>query len=159
MLRISKMTDYATVVMTHLARDPERRISARELADELGIGEPTVSKLLKQLERCGLLDAQRGKHGGYRLARPPASISVAEVIRAIEGPIALTECASEAQACDQEPLCSLQDNWQRINRAVLQALAQVSLTEMISPLSEAGVQTKMLEFYRSPRDGAALETE
>lgn len=151
MLRISKMTDYGTVVMTHLAQHPERRYSARELAAEVHIGVATVSKILKILERAGLLVAQRGKNGGYTLAREPEAITVAQVIRAMEGPIALTECASEALQCDQEDSCTVQSNWQRINKAIMRALEEVSLAEMNTPLSVEGVESNTLEFYREPK--------
>lgn len=154
MLRISKMTDYGTVVMTHLAKFPDRRFSARELAEELGIAVPTVSKILKTLERGGLLAAQRGKHGGYSLADEPEKVTVAQVIRAMEGPIALTECASEAVQCDQEDSCTVQNNWQRINKAIMRALEEVSLVEMNAPLSAEGVHSHTLEFYREPKKAA-----
>ena len=154
MLRISKMTDYGTVVMTHLAQNPEQRYSARELAEEVHIGVPTVSKILKTLERSGLLDAQRGKNGGYTLTRAPEAITVAQVIRAMEGPIALTECASEALQCDQEDSCTVQSNWQRINKAIMRALEDVSLAEMNTPISVEGVQSNTLEFYREPKKAA-----
>jgi FeS assembly SUF system regulator len=154
MLRISKMTDYGTVVMTHLAKHPDRRFSARELAEEVHIGVPTVSKILKTLERGGLLAAQRGKNGGYTLAKAPEAITVAEVIRTMEGPIALTECASEAVQCDQEDSCTVQNNWQRINKAIMRALEEVSLVEMNAPLSVEGVHSHTLEFYREPKKAA-----
>ncbi|MEF8792231.1 SUF system Fe-S cluster assembly regulator [Thiohalorhabdus sp.] len=154
MLRISKMTDYGTVVMTQLAQNPQRRYSARELAEEVHIGVPTVSKILKILERGGLLDAQRGKNGGYTLAREPQGITVAQVIRAMEGPIALTECASEDLQCDQEDSCTVQTNWQRLNKAIMRALEEVSLAEMNTPISVEGVQSHTLEFYREPKKAA-----
>jgi len=154
MLRISKMTDYGTVVMTHLAREPARRFSARELAEELQIGMATVSKILKTLERDDLLAAQRGKNGGYRMARSPDEVSVAEVIRAMEGPIALTECASDAIRCEQEDSCTVQTNWQRINRAILRALEEVSLADMNEAISEEGVAQSALAFYREPHKAA-----
>lgn len=154
MLRISKMTDYGTVVMTHLARHPHRRSSARELAEELDIGVATVSKILKILERANLLVAQRGKNGGYRLVRSPEEVSVAEVIRAMEGPIALTECASDLVRCEQEDSCTVQSNWQRINRAILQALERVTLTDMNQSISEEGVASDTLTFYREPNKAA-----
>jgi len=154
MLRISKMTDYGTVVMTHLAKHPDRRFSARELAEEVHIGVPTVSKILKTLERGSLLAAQRGKNGGYTLAKAPEAITVAEVIRTMEGPIALTECASEAMQCDQEDSCTVQNNWQRINKAIMRALEEVSLVEMNAPISVEGVQSHTLEFYREPKKAA-----
>jgi len=93
MLRLSKLTDYGMVVMTALARAPQGLRNAADLADETHIGAPTVSKLLKRLGRAGLVESERGAQGGYRLARAPSKIDVAEVIAAIEGPIGLTECS------------------------------------------------------------------
>ncbi|MFA9461691.1 SUF system Fe-S cluster assembly regulator [Thiohalorhabdus methylotrophus] len=159
MLRISKMTDYGTVVMTHLARNPERRFSARELASDLHIGVPTVSKILKVLERGNLLVAQRGKNGGYSLARDPKEISVAQVIRAMEGPIALTECASDALQCEQEKSCSVQSNWQRINHAIMRALEGVSVAEMTEPISVQGVQTRTLAFLGVHEQAPLVQAE
>ncbi|HHM04399.1 MAG TPA: SUF system Fe-S cluster assembly regulator [Gammaproteobacteria bacterium] len=142
MLRVGKLTDYATVVMTHLACDPARLQSAAEIATELGLALPTVSKILKALLQHGLLVSHRGAKGGYTLARPPAEISVAAIIAAIEGPIALTECSDSDGLCDQERGCSVRGNWQRINRAVSAALEGVTLAE----LAEPGVQP--LRFMR-----------
>ena len=127
------MTDYGTVVMTHLARDPRELRSATEIAVELGLTLPTVSKILKALVQDGLLVSHRGAKGGYSLAISPERISVARIIAAIEGPIALTECSHTAGECDQEPQCSIRSNWQRINRAVHDALERVTLAELARP--------------------------
>lgn len=133
MLRVGKLTDYGTVVMTHLARDPRELRSATEIAVELGLTLPTVSKILKALVQDGLLVSHRGAKGGYSLAISPERISVARIIAAIEGPIALTECSHTAGECDQEPQCSIRSNWQRINRAVHDALERVTLAELARP--------------------------
>lgn len=133
MLRVGKLTDYGTAVMTRLARDPLGLHSANEIAAELGLALPTVSKLLKVLVQSGLLVSHRGAKGGYSLALAPEQISVARIIAAIEGPIALTECSHVAGECEQEPLCSVRTGWQRINRAVHDALEQVSLAELARP--------------------------
>lgn len=136
MLRVGKLTDYGTVVMTHLARDPQGLHSANGIAAELGLALPTVSKILKALVQNGLLVSHRGAKGGYSLALAPEQISVARIIAAIEGPIALTECSHTAGECDQEPQCSVRSNWQRINRAVRDALERVSLAELARPAQQ-----------------------
>jgi FeS assembly SUF system regulator len=133
MLRISKLTDYAILAMVELTRDGEM-LSAHALSERVGVELPTASKVLKMLAGYGLLDSYRGANGGYRAGRPASDISVAEVIAAIEGPVAMTECSEEAGLCSQEDNCELRGNWQRISLAVNQALEQVSLAEMAAPL-------------------------
>lgn len=133
MLRISKLTDYATGLMTQMAHQPERWVSAQQLAVELSLPSPTVARLLKLLGRAGLVLSQRGKGGGYGLARPAREISVAEVIAAIEGPVALTECALGDGRCSLERDCATRANWQVISRAVQVALEAVSLADMAAP--------------------------
>lgn len=133
MLRISKLTDYAIVMMVELARDGEM-LSAHVLAERVSIELPTASKLLKLLSGAGLLDSYRGASGGYRVSREAGDISVAEVIAAIEGPIAMTECSVHQGLCSYEDHCGLRGNWQRISAAVAHALQQVSLAEMSAPM-------------------------
>lgn len=132
MLRISKLTDYAILMMVELARDGDM-LSAHVLAERIGVEVPTASKVLKLLTGSGLLESFRGASGGYRVMRRAADISVAEVIAAIEGPIAMTECSVEEGLCSQEDSCELRGNWQRISLAVAQALQGVSLAEMAAP--------------------------
>jgi FeS assembly SUF system regulator len=133
MLRVGKLTDYGTAVMTSLAQPPHRLQSAAEIAADLGLALPTVSKILKALVQHGLLISHRGAKGGYSLAAAPEAITVAQIIAAIEGPIALTECSDTAKLCDQESLCSVRGTWHRINKAVLTALQQVSLADLARP--------------------------
>lgn len=133
MLRLSKLTDYGTVVMTVLAQHPEQRRNAAELAEDTHLSAPTVSKILKTLAHERLLTSSRGAHGGYRLARAPEDISMADIIAALEGPIALTECAELEGRCTIEPLCSVRTNWQRINAVIRDALSDISLADMVSP--------------------------
>ena len=132
MLRISKLTDYAILIMVELTRDHEM-LSAHALAERVGVEVPTASKVLKLLAGGGLLKSFRGPNGGYRVTRKAAEISVAEVIAAIEGPIAMTECSVEKGLCSQEDSCELRGNWQRISLAVADALHKVSLAEMVAP--------------------------
>jgi FeS assembly SUF system regulator len=132
MLRISKLTDYAILVMVELTREREM-LSAHAVADRVGIELPTASKVLKLLAGNGLLESFRGASGGYRVSREADEISVAEVIAAIEGPIAMTECSIEEGLCSQEDHCGLRGNWRRISLAVAGALERVSLAEMTAP--------------------------
>ena len=133
MLRISKLTDYGTVVMTYLAKEGDRLHAVSEIAGEIRVAAPTVSKILKQLVREGLVVSHRGAKGGYSLARPAGAISMLEIIDALEGRVGLTECGSSPGLCEQESLCSIRTNWQRINGAVREALAGVTLAEMTEP--------------------------
>lgn len=133
MLRIAKLTDYATGLMTQMAHQPGRWVSAQQLAQELSLPAPTVARLLKLLGRAGLVVSQRGKGGGYGLARPAREISVAEVIAAIEGPVALTECALGDGRCNLERDCATRANWRMISQAVQVALEAVSLADMAAP--------------------------
>lgn len=133
MIRMSKLTDYGTVVMTYLARNPARVHNAAEIAAAVHLSLPTVSKILKILAREALLISHRGTKGGYSLARPPREITVAQIIDAIEGPIGLTECSSSPGLCEQETSCSVRPNWMKINQVVRQALSRMTLAEMIEP--------------------------
>jgi FeS assembly SUF system regulator len=135
MIKIGRLTDYGIVLMSYMASHRERAHNAPEVADEVHLPAPTVSKLLRELAREGLLESQRGVKGGYVLARDPDRISVAEIITALEGPIALTACsaASDDPDCEHESMCPVRGHWNRINRAIRTALEGVSLTEMTTP--------------------------
>src|SRR4029079_14037867 len=130
MIRITKQTDYGIVLLTYLAAHPERQLNAPELAAETHLPPPIVSKILKLRAREGLLTSHRGVKGGYGLARQAEDISMAEIIAALEGPIAITECISVEGDCSHETLCPVRSNWQRINLAVRSALEGISLAEM-----------------------------
>ena len=138
MLRVSKLTDYATVVMTCLVAAGEGVQSAQSLAERARLEVPTVSKLLKQLAQAGLVASTRGINGGYRLARAPERITIADIVTAMEGPIGMTECSAHAGQCEREPHCGVRVDWQRINRAIAGALASVTLADMVqSPARRA----------------------
>lgn len=131
MIRLSKLADYGIVIMTHMARHPQRQHNAAEIAAESHIPQPMASKILKGLARAGLLASHRGAKGGYGLARPAERISVADVIVALDGPIALTACIENGPGeCDLESLCPARANWQRINDAIRGALDDISMAEM-----------------------------
>lgn len=133
MLRISKLTDYAVMLATSLPSEGETR-SVRDLAAESSLPLATVSKVLKLLAKAGVVTSQRGPSGGYRLTRAAEATPVVDVITAIEGPIAVTECSDDATAsgCEYESQCGTRANWKRINDAVLQALSEIPLSEMVA---------------------------
>jgi len=131
MLRLTKLTDYGVLLMSHMASTGQTRFSAAELADSTHIPLPTVSKILQMLLHEGMLDSIRGAKGGYELTRPSSQINVRDVINVFEGSIALTECNLDGGgSCDQHDVCSTSDNWKRINHAVRQALGEISLADM-----------------------------
>lgn len=133
MLRMGKLTDYGIVMMSYIAAHYNQRHSAHMISKAVQVPLPTVRKILKVLSNNGLLLSERGAQGGYVLNGDPATISVAQIITAIEGPIALTECVSSASHCDQETHCAVQTNWTQINNAVFHALDEVKLTNMLTP--------------------------
>jgi FeS assembly SUF system regulator len=134
-IRLSKLSDYGIVITTQLARHPGRQHSAAEIAQEAHLPLPMVSKILKALARAGVLASHRGAKGGYGLARPASTISVADVITALDGPIAVTACIEDGPGeCDIESLCPARANWHRINEAIRQALDAISLAEMAQTL-------------------------
>ena len=131
MLRVTKLTDYATLVLTALAQSPTHVLSATELAEHAHLELPTVSKVLKPLAHAGLVESFRGSNGGYRLARDAASISVIEIVEAIEGRVGVTECSGEHSNCELESHCSVRGKWRDINAVVADALRGVTLAEML----------------------------
>jgi len=137
MLRMTRQADYAIVLLTYFAHHPTVAIyNARDLAGHVHLPEPMVGKILKLLARAGMLTSTRGVKGGYHLASDPASISVADIVQAVEGPISITECTStEAVNCSIAAMCAVKSNWQTINRVVHDALSQISLAQMTGPLT------------------------
>jgi FeS assembly SUF system regulator len=129
-LRISKLTDYGTVVLAHLASSDGTVCSAAEVAEATGIAMPTVRKLLKSLARAGLVTSTRGASGGYQLSRPAHEISAASVIDALEGPVSITECSATDSNCDYEDVCNVGNAWQNINVAIRRALEDVNLVDL-----------------------------
>ncbi|RUL74009.1 SUF system Fe-S cluster assembly regulator [Dyella choica] len=135
MFRVSRLTDYATVVMTCIAAHPGDVLSTAQIAEEAHLELPTVSKLLKSLGHAGLVDSFRGVNGGYRLARPAQQISLADIVEAIEGPLGMTECTLSEGQCDREAQCSVRGSWQRINHVLDNALRTMSLADMLRPVA------------------------
>lgn len=130
MLRISKLTDYGTVILAYLASQPDRLLAAAEVAERTRIALPTVSKLLKSLQRSGLVTSTRGSHGGYQLALPAAQITAARILDALEGPFAITECSGQHSSCGIESNCRTGHVWQRVNSAIRRALNDVTLAQL-----------------------------
>lgn len=132
MIRMSKLTDYGIVLLTHMAMGPAGRVhTAQDLAEASRVPSPTASKILKQLARAGLVVSHRGRKGGYGLARSPDDVSVGDIICAIEGPIGITDCGTEvAGACSLEAICAARSRWGPISRAIAQALSGVRLSAM-----------------------------
>ena len=131
-MRLSSLADYAVVMMSAAARHcGQARVNAVILAEETGVPLPTVQKLVSKLSAAGLLRSVRGAGGGFALARPAAAISLADIIEAVEGPIAMTSCVDEARHdCGLEGSCRVQAHWPVVNNAVRGALAGINLTSL-----------------------------
>lgn len=132
MLRVSKLTDYATVLLGLMAETPDRLRPATDLAEAARLELPTVSKVLKLLAGAGLVESQRGAAGGYRLALPPERIALARIVEAIDGPISVTQCAAHAGQCSHEAHCGVRGPWQRISLAIERSLRDLSLAQMLA---------------------------
>jgi len=130
MLRMSKLTDYGTMVLAQLSVSDHGWTTAGQIAGTTHLAQPTVSKLLKSLVHAGLVVSTRGVQGGYALARPAATISAAEILDALEGPVAITECSSSTGGCELESFCRVGTAWQRINHSIHRALEGVSLADL-----------------------------
>jgi FeS assembly SUF system regulator len=141
-MRLSNMADYAVVTMSAAARHCGRhgpdaaRVSAQQLADETGLPAPTVQKLVSKLSAAGLLKAVRGAGGGLKLARPAAAITLADIVEAVEGPIALTPCSDHGRHdCTLEHACAVRPHWPAVDAALRDALAGFSLIQLSRPLA------------------------
>ena len=145
MFRLSKITDYGIVILAEMAQrslaadtgessKAAPSMNARELASHVELPLPVVSKVLKALTRANILESQRGTKGGYSLAREPEELSVAEMIAALEGPLALTQCSQGPAICDLEATCSIRNPWLVINHVVQNSLAGITLADLTSPV-------------------------
>lgn len=133
LIRLTNLADYAVVVMTAAARAPERRFSAAEIAVESGVPAPTAAKLAGILARAGLLESARGVAGGVQLGRDPAGISIADIVEAVDGPIAITQCLHEGNHdCVLEAGCAVRPHWPLINLRIREALADVTLADLVA---------------------------
>ena len=134
MMKLSRLTDYGVVVMSQMAKNMTAMKTAPELAAATGVPTPTVSKLLKLLVKGGLVESWRGVNGGYALTKNIDDITVADIIEALEGPVALTACVEGSEAdCGVESLCPMRGGWEKVNRAIRAALEEVTLAELSQP--------------------------
>lgn len=141
MLRLPKLTDYAVVILTAMAELPDQVQTTNGLAQRTGLPLPTVAKVLKQLTKNGILSALRGTHGGYRLGRAPTAITVADIVVALDGPVAVTDCVdSQKGHCHVESRCAMRGQWDAINRAIKSALEAVTLADMLKTQKTAWIE-------------------
>lgn len=137
MIILSRLADYGVILVTHLAAEPERQVNATLLSEETRLPRATVAKVLKMLAHAGIVQAMRGAAGGYRLARNAAAISVADVVAAIDGDIEVVSCSTEKQGlhdCRRLDFCSARPHLRLISKAVVEALAGVSVAQMARPV-------------------------
>ncbi len=154
MLRLSKLTDYAVVVLVRLA-GMEGVQTSPGIAAATGIPEPTVAKVLKTLATADLVSSQRGARGGYRLNRSLAAIPIADVIAAVDGPIALTACVDGSSGCESLGLCPMRGRWDPVNDAIHSALSSITLADMqVAPLPAFRTTAKQTAF----RSGSPLQS-
>lgn len=140
MISITKHTDYAIVILAHFSKEPKARVSAMGLAKNLKLPYPTVSKLLKILVKSGILESTQGSQGGYVLRKPSEEISIASIVEAVEGPIAMTECSSgHTGQCRTETWCSIKPHWTLINQVIKKSLENLPLSALVNPVAYQNV--------------------
>jgi len=140
MLRISRLTDYGTMILVHLATREGKVCSASDVAAGTHVALPTAQKILKALTRAGLIVSSRGSEGGYALSRPADSISAADILDVLEGPVAITECSHSDSHCELESRCQVGGAWQKINKAIRGALDDITLADLARPARDLPVQ-------------------
>ncbi|MAD43401.1 MAG: SUF system Fe-S cluster assembly regulator [Oceanospirillaceae bacterium] len=156
MLKIGKLTDYGVVVLNELARAGGMKLSTDDIVCKTGLPLPTVRKVMKALADAGLVIAQRGARGGYRIARAPGQIRILDIVQAFEGPVAVTECATDETSCDITDTCSLASNWGGINQLITQVLSRVTLADIREPerqlklVRESMPMTSMIDLINLP---------
>lgn len=135
MIILSKLADYGVILGVHMAQQAASAAptTAGSLAEATQLPVSTVAKVLKSLARAGLVTSVRGAAGGYRLARPPALITIADMVGAIDGPVGITQCTGDEDHCTRQSFCLTRPHWNRINSAVSAALSSVSLADMAAP--------------------------
>jgi FeS assembly SUF system regulator len=146
MFRLNRLTDYAVVVMSQMALRGGETRSAQQISEDTGVPLPTVSKLLNLLGHASLVASQRGANGGYTLSAGPEEITVAQIIQAMEGPIALTACVDGAdESCNAESFCPMRGNWNKVNGAIREALSSVTLADMMAFPPDFGLAPRVVE--------------
>lgn len=136
MFKLNKLADYATVIMAYMAAHMGQMFTAKDLAEVTHVALPTVTKLLKLLSKSGLLESVRGAKGGYTLVKPAESISIADILLAVDNQLAITECSHADGDCSLEPYCSISCNWQLISQTIINALNSLSLADMAKPMAK-----------------------
>lgn len=133
MIKLSKLTDYAVIILGRMATGDGKLETASGLSEKTGLPEPTVAKVLKLLAKGGLIVSTRGVNGGYVLSKTPSEINMASVITALEGPVQLTSCTIEGgdECCSHSPNCTMKGKWNPVNDAMQKALEDVTLAQMI----------------------------
>ena len=138
MIKISKLADYAVVVLAALATSDTRQMTASGLSSQTGLPEPTVAKVLKLLTRDNILESLRGVNGGYRLTMAPADLSIARVVVAVDGPVMVTSCVEgSGDTCSYQTHCAVKGRWNRVNDAVRSALEGITLRDMMQSAPSA----------------------
>ena len=132
MIRISKLTDYAMVILAHMGKNPTLVLQTSEIANELNLTKPTVAKILKQLVNKNILISQRGATGGYQLANNTEELSLATIITALEGQVAITQCNSTTKHCARAAMCPINSPWVKINHIIYESLAAYKLSDLIT---------------------------
>jgi Rrf2 family protein len=151
MLRLSKKADYALMAMKHLAVHGDRgAASAREIAGQYDIPIELLAKVLQRLARRGLLMSQQGTRGGYQLARTPALISVADVIQAIDGPVAVTACSAQEGSCEQYAKCNVRDPLWKVRERILNALGECTIAELAAEPGDPPAATRTAVLHSHP---------
>ena len=151
MMSITKHSDYAIVILAYFSKNPSSLISAKELSHSLKLPYPMVSKLLKILLKAELLSSTQGSHGGYKLKKPADQISIASVIEAVEGPIAMTECVTGNHSqCRAEDWCSMKPHWIVINNVIRDSLEKLPLSSLIQPLPNPVMLEKLYDLTQKP---------
>lgn len=134
MLKLTKKADYGLIALKHLA-ESRGSSSAKDIADEFGLPQEALAKILQRLVKSGLLVSQHGTHGGYTLARAPEKISALEVIKAIDGPLFITACSSHHDQCDQSSKCNVKEPLKKVNQGIRELLAKITIADMMEPPS------------------------
>lgn len=145
MLRLSKITDYGVLILRTMTTMPDQLMSAREIADQIQVGLPTVSKILKSLVAYQLVESMRGSNGGYQLSQAADQITIAQVIAALEGEMAITECSGAVSTCTMHSHCAMKPNWQVVNEVINTVLSNITLSDMMNNLSTQQILTRMME--------------
>jgi Rrf2 family protein len=136
MLKLTKKADYGLIALRHLATAPNAAASTREIADAYHLPVTLLAKVMQQLARAGIVHSLSGTHGGYKLARPASRINTLEVVRAIDGPVILTNCFTDHGACDQTDSCTVREPLRRVHEAILSLLEKFTIAELAEPVTE-----------------------